>query len=315
MSRPLPRVLALIALALPFRGATALAQTPPDPAAPAASGAPGAPAAIPPSPAAPPSTASPPPAAPPGATVPSGEPTAGISPGAAPLEVARSGRRVPEPSARKQTLPPRPHLAPQWGIGGRFSPRYVWVNSKGYDPFSKNDLLYGVHLEGMLRVWHEGPLSAWALVGWSTGGGGSPTKARDLSSSLLFHDLQVGIEGRYALNRRFSLQARLAPGAHYFRTRLTSTDLPYDLVAKNWTWSLDATAGAAVMIGAVGDDDWPSARFWFSAEGGYTMTGSVENRLRAAVDDEDEQRRHGVTTLPSLSASGALLRVSFGVTF
>jgi hypothetical protein len=200
-------------------------------------------------------------------------------------------------------------------VGGRFSPRYVWVRDAGFDPYASNDLLIGVHLEGMLRVWNDGPLSAWVLAGWSTGGTGSPGTARQLSSSLSFHDLQIGVEGRYALNRRLSLLARAAPGARYFRTSLASGDLPYDLVSTSWTWSADASAGAAVMIGAVGNDDWPSARMWVSSDLGYTMTGKVENKLRADLDDEEEQRRVGVTRLPSLSASGVLFRLSFAVTF
>jgi hypothetical protein len=200
-------------------------------------------------------------------------------------------------------------------VGGRFSPRYVWVRDAGFDPYASNDLLIGFHLEGMLRVWNDGPLSAWVLAGWSTGGTGSPGTARQLSSSLSFHDLQIGVEGRYALNRRLSLLARAAPGAHYVRTSLTSGDLPYSLVSTSWTWSAEATAGAAVMIGAVGNDDWPSARLWVSSDLGYTMTGKVENKLRADLDDEEEQKRIGVTRLPSLSTSGVLFRLSFAVTF
>lgn len=208
-----------------------------------------------------------------------------------------------------------PYLAPQWGAGVRLGPRYVWARNAGLDPFAKNDLVIGFQLEGMVRIWHKGPLSAWFLGGWSTGGMASNAMAREMNSSLLFHDLQVGLEGHYARWNRVTLQARIAPGAHYIRTRLTSTDLPYDLVAKNWTWSLDASAGASLLLGAVGDDEWPSARLWLSAEGGYTMTGKVGNKLEADIDDEEERARHGVTTLPSFNLSGVMFRATFGVTF
>jgi hypothetical protein len=283
MSRLPSRLARSVALAFVLPGALALAQDPPEPPAP-----------------------------------PDPSPSASASSSAAPTPPEPPQKTSPATSEavpRRQPLSSPPYLAPQWGVGGRFSPRYIWVRDAGFDPYASNDLLIGVHLEGMLRVWNDGPLSAWILAGWSTGGTGSPGTARQLTSSLTFHDLQIGVEGRYALNRRLSLLARVAPGAHFFRTSLTSGDLPYDLVSTSWTWSADASAGAAVMIGAVGNDDWPSARMWVSSDLGYTMTGKVENKLRADLDDEEEQRRVGVTRLPSLSASGVLFRLSFAVTF
>ncbi|MDW8249466.1 MAG: hypothetical protein RMJ98_09215 [Myxococcales bacterium] len=235
----------------------------------------------------------------------------------APLELEPPRAAPPPPTVERPTprSPPPPYLAPQWGVGGRISPRYVWVRDAGFDPYAINDLLIGVHVEGMLRVWNDGPLSAWILAGWSTGGAGSSGTARQLSSSMSFHNLQIGVDGRYTLNRRISLLARAAPGAHRFRTSLASGGLPYSLASTSWTWSAEATAGAAVMIGAVGNDDWPSARMWVSADLGYAMTGKVDNKLRADLEAKEEQKRVGTTTLPSLPPSGVLFWICFSVTF
>ncbi|MCU0653890.1 MAG: hypothetical protein MUF64_00915 [Polyangiaceae bacterium] len=222
---------------------------------------------------------------------------------------------APPPPTSRLGTPRPPYRAPQWGVGARVGPRYVWARSPGLDPVASGDLLIGAHFEGLIRVWKDGPLSAWVVGGWLVGGAGTSSQTRGLSSSFSYQGLQVGAEARYELRRWLQLHGRLAPGLHTFRVALSSPELPYTLSDRSWTWSGDATAGASVLLGSIGNDEWPTARLWVAAEGGYTVTGAVDHALKVETDDEEEQRRIGSTRLPSLSGSGALLRVTFGLTF
>lgn len=229
----------------------------------------------------------------------------------APAQAApQPARYTPAPAAEEE---PR-RRAPQWGVGFRIGPHYRWVRDGGLDAFAKDDLLLGFFSEAQLRVVHQGPLSLWALGGWNTGGASGNAPARGLPASLTFHDLHLGLEGRWQVWRRIGLLARVAPGAHYVRAKVTPTSLGHALVSSAWSWSLDATAGASVLLGSIGDDDWPSARFWLTGEVGYGFTGAAPIELRADVD-EDERARYGTTILPSLNSSGTLMRFGVGMTF
>ncbi len=293
-------LVALIALAAPL----ALAQqapAPPAPASPSGSAAASSPVA---------------------AAASGSSPAAAVASGSSP-EVAASGpaSTAASGSARKPLAPlpvvehsqtSRSYRAPQWGLGFLMGPRYSWLRGKGFDPYNSNDLQLGVDVEAQLRVVNAGAFSVWALAGWSTGGVSEST--RGLPTSLTFHDLHLGVVGYVRPWNRLGFYARAAPGAHYFKAKLAPLSLPHALIGSEWTWGLEASAGASLLLGAAGNDAWPSARFWLNGDLGYAATGSVAMKVKADVPD-DEAARYGSTSLPALSGSGVLLRFAFGVTF
>lgn len=254
------------------------------------------------------------------------ETTPPIPPSSASTEVVPSepiafDGAAPSPNVRPTQAAPAstfkispPYLAPQWGVGARLGPRYLWANDAGLDPFTTDHFLIGFHLEGLVRVWQEKPFSVWVTGAWQPGGVTSPTTARGISTSLNYHNFQVGIEGQYMLWRFLALQAQLAPGVRYISAKLTPSDLPYALVSDRWTWGLDTLLGASLLLGSMGNREWPIARFWLSATGGYALSGKVKNKLESDTTDKEERTRYGTTTLPSFNLSGAQMQISFGIT-
>lgn len=241
------------------------------------------------------------------------EPPPPEPPPAAPPPAAPERRPLPPPPPPFVSSEAAPARAKQWGLGFQMGVRTTWADSPGLHPFSSSDVtpLPGFFLGSSLRVWRSGPASAWALAGWTTGG--TQAMTRGVPASFNYHLLQAGIEGHYALLPFLDALVRVAPSAVNLRGKFSPYSGSHESAATPWTWGLDATAGAALMLGAVGDSAWPSARFWLQGELGYAYTAPAPMSLEARVDDE-EKPRHGSVNLPDLSLSGVLLRISVGLT-
>lgn len=189
--------------------------------------------------------------------------------------------------------------------------RTVVVRGQGYDPYASNDVLPALSLGVRAMVLKARPLSLSLLGGYEVGA--EAETARGLDTHLVAHRILLGAEGRLDLGQRLALFARATPGVLHTRGSITDPGVP-ELVSRNWTWSLDATGGLALLVGRVGDPEWPAVRFWLTAEMGYAFAGEVAMTYTPDAPDDDP-RRYGSVDLPPLRLSGMVNRFTFAVSF
>lgn len=239
--------------------------------------------------------------------------TAPKSPAVAAAVVAT--RSAPDPAidstepapgtARKER--PVPHL-----IATEIGLRMTYIVHEGFDPYAEKNGYGQVSLAGAYTFWQGTPISVAAGAEWNFGV--ARAEARGDATALTIHRLAASLQVRYAPVRRLSMFAKLAPAALHIRGDIEDIELSQTLEARTWTWALDATGGAALLLGSAGRDDRPSASFWFSVELGYSFAGEVEMMYRPD-SDEDEVRHFGDVRLPNIRPSGFLNRFAFGVSF
>lgn len=227
-----------------------------------------------------------------------------VATGSAPDSVIDGAEPAPV-SARKER--PAPHL-----ISTEFGLRVTYIVHEGFDPYAENNGYGQVSLAGSYTFWRGTPISVAAGAEWNFGV--ARAEARGDATALAIHRLAASMQVRYAPVRRLSMFAKLAPAALHIRGDIEDIELSQTLEARTWTWALDATGGAALLLGSAGRDDRPSASFWFSVELGYSFAGEVEMMYRPD-SDEDEVRHFGDVRLPNIRPSGFLNRFTLGVSF
>jgi hypothetical protein len=89
---------------------------------------------------------------------------------------------------------------------------------------------------------------------------------------------------------------------------------PAPLVARQWAFALDASAGVAFLLGPHSDPAPGPLRWWLAAEGGYGYTGESSLALRPDLAPDDP-RRTGELDLGTLALRGAFVRVYGSVTY
>jgi hypothetical protein len=188
--------------------------------------------------------------------------------------------------------------------------RQTFVTDPGFDPFSKNNGLPQLSL-GLSRTVVE--RGAWSLapgVAWEYGQ--VQGTARDHQTQLDTHRLSLMLEGRYHLFPWLYALARVAPGALHQAAQLRDPLAVAPLVASHWAFTVDASAGGAVLLGPWTQANSP--RFWLVAEGGYGFTRQSALVLNPDVD-EDDARRTGSLDLGTLTLSGAFVRAYVALTY
>jgi hypothetical protein len=223
------------------------------------------------------------------------DPTAGFAP---PRDVAAHAKaspswRVPE-------------------INLAFGLRTMVMPSAGLDPFATNDSVAQLSLAAGPTLLRRGAVSIAALAEWDYGN--KEGMARTDATSLTMHRLGIGLETRLQLARRLMIFAKLSPAAVNLRGSITDAGIPRPLVARTWTWALDATAGLGVMFANTGPREAPTSRFWFTGELGYGFAGEA-TMTYAPESDAADPRKYGSIMLPALSPSGALGRLAVVVAF
>jgi hypothetical protein len=80
---------------------------------------------------------------------------------------------------------------------------------------------------------------------------------------------------------------RLTPGAVRQSVELDDSLSPAPFVAQSWAFSLDASAGAAFLLGPQEENSASPVRWWLAAEGGYSYTGSTSLLMHPDLAEGD----------------------------
>lgn len=233
------------------------------------------------------------------------EPAAPAPPSVAPPAVVES-----PPDRADEPAPLTKHR--QYDLGFELGVRNVVATDPSYDPYSEDDALTAA---AFAVTWMplQYDLFTVGLVGeWDPGG--STGSARGDATSLFVHRASVGAQARLALGSRVYLHARVAPSMIFVSTSIEDPAIPRPLEADSFTWGLDATGGAAVLIARAGDPDAPAFRLWVVGEVGYAFAGAAELAHEVEAVDDDP-RRYGGVTLAALDTSGVVNRFALALTF
>jgi hypothetical protein len=202
---------------------------------------------------------------------------------------------------------PEPPSHPDVNLG--VGMRAMLLPSVGLDPYSSNDFLAMSALTAGLTVARFGRASITLSGEWNVGTRNGMARGQD--TSLTLHRLAGVAETRYQLGRRFFLAVKVSPAAFHARATLADTSIERPLVARSWTWSLEAAGGVGLLLGSTGRH---GAKFWLNFDLGYTFAGETKMDLSPAADDQDP-RRYGTVAMPALRPSGATSRLGLFVAF
>jgi hypothetical protein len=217
----------------------------------------------------PPESASPLPGA---SSLPGASVDGGVAPSAAAASLTvGAGAEADAPSS------PGDRPAPGFGIDVRAGMRLGWLTSQGYDPFSGNNVLSQVSFSATYALARSGPLSLHAGAFYDVGT--ASDSVRGASSRLRVHRPALGVEARYKLRPWLLPYARVAPGALRLDARVDDRGGGGTLESGQWTWSLDAAAGAALAF-PFGGRETSRVGVVIFAEGGYGLAGSVSMAMR-----------------------------------
>jgi hypothetical protein len=190
--------------------------------------------------------------------------------------------------------------------------RSSYVTHPGYDPFSDDNALPQLSLGIARTVWDSDRVSFAPGVIWDYGWRSST--ARGQSTSLATHRLALALEGRYHFLPWMYGLVRLTPGALHQYVQLDDALSAAPYVAKSWVFALDASAGAAFLLGPHQEDSPSLVRFWLAAEGGYGFAGSTALVMRPDLGEGDP-RRTGELDMGTLAMGGAFFRIYGSVTY
>ena len=189
--------------------------------------------------------------------------------------------------------------------------RQTFVTDPGFDPFSKNNGLPQLSLGLSRTIVERGAWSFAPGVAWEYGQ--VQGTARDHETQLDTHRLSLMLEGRYHLFPWLYALARVAPGALHQAVQVRDPLAVAPLVASNWAFTVDASAGAAFLLGPwTAQSSMP--RFWLVAEGGYGVTRQSALVLHPDVAEGDA-RLTGDLNLGTLALSGAFVRAYVALTY
>jgi hypothetical protein len=191
--------------------------------------------------------------------------------------------------------------------------RNTVVTSEGYDPYSKTDLLAQGSVGVAYAFWRPRPFSLALAAGWD--GGVHEAFARGAPASIAAHRLSLGLLTRTPILSRLDGFVRVSGEAIHLRGSIDEPSANAPLVARTWTWGIDALGGASILLATAGGDPaWPAARFWIDLEAGYAFAGEARMAYHPDVDDDDP-RLYGSVDLPALRLSGFTTRASLAMSF
>ena len=204
---------------------------------------------------------------------------------------------------------PRPQRPGTVGLEGGV--RMNVVPNAGLDPYATDDVLPQLSVAASLVAVRAGSLSLALRGGWDVGGASAFTRGDAMS--LVVHRMSAGVEARYALAPWLHLVADVAPAALHMRGSIEDGGFDRRLVARSWTWGIDASGGIALRMARFGK---PEVRggLWFLAEAGYGFAGEAEMVFTPDAEPDDT-RRFGDTVLPPLRPAGAMNRFALALTF
>jgi hypothetical protein len=188
--------------------------------------------------------------------------------------------------------------------------RTVFIKGAAFDPFSSGDAFAQFSLSGARVVVRSGRL---ALVGGAILDlGTSDSTARGAPSELSLTRISALVEGRYQPWSRLYGFVRVAPGLLHGSASMTDASSPAgDSLGTTFNaFSVDASAGAAFRIGAIGSTGLAA---WLTGEGGYGWAPS--ERLLLTPDLGSNQSKAGALDLGSLTPGGGFFRIAFALAY
>jgi hypothetical protein len=193
---------------------------------------------------------------------------------------------------------------------GQVGMRSTFVTDRAFDPFASDNALTSISLGFSRTLLHEGSFSFAPGVVWDYGS--RSAAARGQPTSLSANRLGLALEGRYHFAPWVYGLVRITPAALHQRAKVEDGPNPA-YAASAWSFAVDASAGAAFLLGPHGDSP-ALVRWWAAAEGGYGYATSASLRMRPELADDDP-RRIGDLDLGKLALGGAFFRVYGAVTF
>jgi hypothetical protein len=273
----------------------------------------------------------PPPLPPPAAPLPSVDPAPSPLPAPEPHDAAPAAR-APAPAAtsdlRVSSPPPAaPRAAAEAGDAGRLGAappsarglratlglKVGYVATSGFDTFAKSDTLPQFSLEVSDGVFSRGRATLGIGLGLDLGGRSSDL--RGLDADLTTARFAVPLEARWAFARPLWGVVRLSPGAAYAHARLKGLADPSELVDAAWGFSLDASAGAIVVLGGSGDAAKNGPRFVALPEVGYAFATPLALAPTPSRGKDEVLGSEAGARVPDVTLSGFFWRASVGVIF
>jgi hypothetical protein len=194
---------------------------------------------------------------------------------------------------------------------GQIGMRSTFVTDPGFDPFATNDALTTFSLGVSRTILQQDAFSLAPGLFWDYGGR-SATARRD-ETSLITHRLGLALEGRYHFAPWVYGLVRVTPGTIHHSAELKDPLASAPYVARAWTFAIDASAGAAFLIGPHRPSASP-VRWWLAAEGGYGYAGTASLVMHPDLASDDP-RRTGNLDLGRLALSGGFFRIYGSMTF
>ena len=193
---------------------------------------------------------------------------------------------------------------------GQVGVRSTFVTDPGFDPFATDNALTSFSLGMSRTLFEQDAFSLAPGLFWDFGS--RSATARGDETSLSAHRLGLGLEGRCHLAPWMYALVRVTPSAIQQSARLSDPLAAAPYVASAWTFGLDASAGAAFLLGPHSSS--ALARWWLAAEGGYGYAGSGSLLMRPELASDDP-RRTGDIHLGSVALGGPFFRIYGSVTF
>jgi hypothetical protein len=228
------------------------------------------------------------------------------SPWMAPPAAPEASAPVKDSEPEEPLPPPSPPGWQAW-IGGRTS----FFKSKGFDPFSRNDVYPTGSIGASRSLYVSSPLSFAAALTFDFGS--KSADARGEPTSLQTYRLTVGPEARYHLLPQLYAFVRPTAGVQRTVATLDEGSTGATLAARDWLFAADGSAGAAWSFLDVRSKKFP-LMFWLVGEGGYGITQSSDLLLEADSGSGAPERTAALD-LGELSTSGPFFRLAVAGTF
>jgi hypothetical protein len=188
--------------------------------------------------------------------------------------------------------------------------RTQFVNSRGLDPFSTDDVLPQLSLGASFAFWKQDKLSLAAMAGFDYCG--THANLRSDKASLDLKRFTLAPEVRYHLFRILAVTARIGPT---LTREAAEVEGPLGSMLKTgWKFGFDATAGAALELWGYESGASRTPRFWLMGEGGYGWTTPMDLTFEPE-DSASVPQRLTALDLGELSLAGPLFRITAGVSF
>jgi hypothetical protein len=192
---------------------------------------------------------------------------------------------------------------------GQVGMRSTFVTDPAFDPFASSNALNSISLGFSRTVFEQDAFSLAPGIFWDYGARSST--ARGQATSLDAHRLGLALEGRYHIAPWVYGLVRVTPGAIHQSAQIEDPLAAAPYVANAWTFALDASAGAAFLLGPHSSSP---IHWWLAAEGGYGYAGSASLMMHSDLPPGDP-RRTGDLDLGQLALSGGFVRIYGSVTF